>query len=405
MFPKSSVFAVVALAAFVSLGAFLFPQVVQAQDCLFDCPDLGSDPSFNPWFNSPQALDIAYCFDRDCVLNLKDSKGNPIFTGKSIPTPQVSQTNLSCPGSGEIVEILGTVVALLRDKKGNLVPNSAAQASLFIKILGVTCDTSSGTSIASRVVDVNELRTSVFDPASSITILPPTTPGTPASLTSKGKGWAGCPTDNTGTLSGKCAFPLGTEEFTVSQRANQLPATTTGPPVNRFQVGEVYRAVQSTKFVGVRDCKGDPQTIPPSIDPSTINCSVGEIVTGGDAQGLLTFGGNWSGSIDKTINPKSGTGPFDILSTVDFLSNILPDTVTASANNGPEVKATSCNDNFNQKIPAERCNFPARNLLPDGCQDGEIVNILVKGKLAITDGNGNDFRFVSKDDPICNNNP
>ena len=48
MFPKSSVFPVVALAAFVSLGALLLPQVVQAQECLFDCPDLGSDPSFNP---------------------------------------------------------------------------------------------------------------------------------------------------------------------------------------------------------------------------------------------------------------------------------------------------------------------------------------------------------------------
>src|SRR5262249_43714072 len=403
LFFKSSVFAVVALAAFVSLGAFLFPQVVQAQDCLFDCPDLGSDPSFNPWFNSPQALDIAYCFDRDCVLKLMDSKNKAIFTGNSIPTPQVEhKPGFSCPGTGN-VEISGTVVALLRDKKGNFLPDSAAQAELKIIILGASCF--SNPTRLSRVVGVSEPRTDVFDPTSSIIILPPNTPGTPASLTSKGKGWTGCPTDNTGTLSGKCAFPLGTEEFTVSQRANQLPATTTGPLVNRFQVGEVYRAVQSTKFVGVRDCKGDPQTIPPSIDPSTINCSVGEIVTGGDAQGLLTFGGNWSGSIDKTINPKSGTGPFDILSTVDFLSNILPDTVTASANNGPEVKATSCNDNFNQKIPAERCNFPARNLLPDGCQDGEIVNILVKGKLAITDGNGNDFRFVSKDDPICNNNP
>ena len=47
MFPKSSVFAVVALAAFVSLGALLFPQVGQAQ-CIWDC-DLGSDPNFNPW--------------------------------------------------------------------------------------------------------------------------------------------------------------------------------------------------------------------------------------------------------------------------------------------------------------------------------------------------------------------
>jgi hypothetical protein len=409
MFPKSSVLAVVAFAAFLSLGALLFPQVGQAQDCLFDCPDLGSDPSFNPWGNSPQALDIAYCFDRDCVLNLKDSKNNKIFTGNSIPTPHViHQPSFSCPGGPGSVDISGTVTALLRDNKGNLVPNSAAQAVLTIKVLDAICSVAgtgpTTTTILSRVVGVNEDRTLVFDPTSSIIILPPTTPGTPASLTSKGKGWTGCPTDNTGTLSAPCAFPLGVEEFTAGQRANHLPATTTVPQVNQFQLGEVYRAVQSTKFVGIRDCKGDPQTVSPPIDFSTIACSPGEILTGGDAQGVLTFGGNWSGSVNKTINPKSSTGPFDILSTVDLLSNILPDTVTASADNGPEVKATSCSDNFNQNPPAERCTFPAKALLPNGCTNGVRVNILVKGKLAIQDGSGNDFRFVSKDDPICNSN-
>src|SRR5882724_9702490 len=35
MFPKSSVCAVVALAAFMSLGAFLFPQVGHAQECVW----------------------------------------------------------------------------------------------------------------------------------------------------------------------------------------------------------------------------------------------------------------------------------------------------------------------------------------------------------------------------------
>src|SRR5262249_59822685 len=71
MFSKSSVFAVVALAAFVSLGALLLPQVAQAQcDPLWDglCPS-GSDPSSNPWFNSPQPqLDIGYCLDQACVV-------------------------------------------------------------------------------------------------------------------------------------------------------------------------------------------------------------------------------------------------------------------------------------------------------------------------------------------------
>src|SRR4030095_9190358 len=140
MFSKSSVLAVVALAAFLSLGALLFPQVAQAQDCLFDCPDLGSDPSFNPWGNSPQALDIAYCLDRECVINLKDSKNQKIFPPNSIPTPHVThQPDFSCSpvgvGSGDVV-ISGTVTALLRDKKGNLEPNSAAQAVLTIKVLG-----------------------------------------------------------------------------------------------------------------------------------------------------------------------------------------------------------------------------------------------------------------------------
>ena len=134
MFPKSSVFAVVALAAFVSLGALLLPHVVQAQDCLFDCPDLGSDPSFNPWGNSP-GFDIAYCFDRDCVLNLKDRFGTPIFTGNSIPTPHVTHdldptvTALNCPGTPPsspngpfTVTISGNVIAVTKDPLGSPPP-------------------------------------------------------------------------------------------------------------------------------------------------------------------------------------------------------------------------------------------------------------------------------------------
>jgi hypothetical protein len=198
-------------------------------------------------------------------------------------------------------------------------------------------------------------------------------------------------------------FPLGIEEFTAGQLASQLPATTGPVVVNRFQVGEVYRAVQLTKFVGVRDCKGDPQDagVPPASlpapDTSTIDCSAGEILTGGDAQGLLTFGGNWSGSVNKTINPKSSTGPFDILTP--FFGSILPNTVTASANDGPEVPNKGCNDIVNQQT--ERCIFPANKLLPNGCTSGVDVNILVRGKLDIQDGNGNDIRFVSKDKVTC----
>ena len=99
-----TVLTVVAFAAFLSLGVLLFPQVVQADDCLFDCGDLGSYPSGNPWGNSPQALDIVYCFDRDCVLNLKDGSGNPIFTGNIIPTPHVKHdvtpNVTTCPATG-----------------------------------------------------------------------------------------------------------------------------------------------------------------------------------------------------------------------------------------------------------------------------------------------------------------
>src|SRR5437870_21256 len=83
MFYRSSVFAIVALAAFISLGALLLPQVAQAQECVWDC-DMGSDILDNPWGNSP-GYDIVYCFDQDCVKKLTDSSGNPLFTG-TIPT-------------------------------------------------------------------------------------------------------------------------------------------------------------------------------------------------------------------------------------------------------------------------------------------------------------------------------
>jgi hypothetical protein len=385
MIPKSSVFAVVALASFMSLGTLLLPQVVQAQDCLFDCPDLGSDPSFNPWGNSPQALDIVYCFDRDCVLNLKDSKKKPIFTGNSIPTPQVSHTpDFSCPvnpgTSTGNVTISGQVVALLRDPKtGNLNPLSAAQATLTIVIKDVTCTVSpGGATTVSKVltldpnVPTGQPRTDVIE--GSITILSPIP-----------SAWGpSCPTNPTA----QCAFPLGIVEFRNNRDLeNHLPATTTFP-----KVGEVYRAVKSTRFVGIRDCKGDANGL-----PSTIACSAGAILTGGNAEGLFTFDGNWSGAGTKTINPKSGTGPFDIITPL--FGSILPNTVTASANNGPEVPTTGCNDMPSQGV--ERCSFPARTLLPNGCTENEPVDILVRGKLDIGVG-GTDFRFVSKDNPICN---
>jgi len=202
-------------------------------------------------------------------------------------------------------------------------------------------------------------------------------------------------------------FPLGTEEFGAGALPNQLPATTTGPPLNRYQVGEVYRAVKLDKFVGLRYCKGDPQDagVLPNPNPSTINCSAGEILTGQNDQGLFTFPGNWSGSGTKTINSQSGTGPFDILANQlaadgqQLLFHIIPETVTASADNGPEVPNRGCNDQPSQGT--ERCFFTAKNLLPNGCTSGVPVDILVRGQLDIQDGNGNNFKFVSKDNPTC----
>ncbi len=392
MFPKSSVFAAVAWAAFLSLGALLFPQVVQAQ-CLFDCVDLGSDPSANPFGNSPQALDLAYCFDRACVLNLTDSSGNPIFTGNNIPTPHVVHNVLpsvtTCDGTipGPYTVTISTppgdyVVALLRDPAtGTLIPGTQALATLNIVIEGVTCSVSGNGQILSKVLTldpnfaVGAPRTDVFDKTSNITILPPIP-----------SGWVGCPTPLATT---QCQFPLGIVEFkTKHDLGVELPATSAVPSVNSFQVGEVYRGVTSTKFVGVRDCKGDP-SVPPA-SPSTIACSVG----GGDAQGLFTFLGNWSGATNHTINPNSGNNPFDI--QTPLFGDILPDTVTASANNGPEVPNNGCN-----AIPShttERCFFTASALLPNGCTPGAPVNILVRGKLNI---NGTEFGFASRDNPTC----
>ena len=133
------------------------------------------------------------------------------------------------------------------------------------------------------------------------------------------------------------------------------------------------------------------------ISRPTIARPGGEILTGGNAEALFTFDGNCLGAGTKTINPKSNTGPFDIITPL--FGSILPNTVTASANNGPEVPTTGCNDMPSQSV--ERCSFPARTLLPDGCTENEPVDILVRGKLDIGVG-GTDFRFVSKDNPICN---
>ena len=381
MFSKSSVFVVVVFAAFVSLGVLLLPQVGQAQ-CVWDC-DLGSDPSFNPWGNSPQSqLDIAYCLDRDCVANLKDKNQNPIFTGNSIPVPLVQQEQdaFPCPGTGDVT-ISGNVVALLRDNHGNLKPESAARAFLFLNIKDVNCTAINGKTILSRVIQPNTSRTLVFGASSSITILAPTS-STPASLSTP-IGWTGCPSNKrTGLLTADCSFPLGIVEFNAAQLQNELPQTLT------FNLGEVYRAVESTRFVGVRDCKGDAN----STDPGTIACSTG----GGESLALFTFPGNWAGAQNHTINPNSGNTPFDIVTPL-FNLIVIDDPaqpIMATANDGPQVATTGCFTQDNQQTL--RCFFTATDLLPNGCTKNQPVIVLVTGNIL-----GETVGFQSHDNPTC----
>jgi hypothetical protein len=376
MFSKSSVFAVVALAAFVSLGALLFPQVGQAQ-CVWDC-DLGSDPSYNPWGNSPQSqLDIAYCIDRDCVVRNFSPLIGPIPSATTDVGQDVVPQTCGDPTKVD-VRIFGPVVAMLRDGTGSLIAGSAAQAFLDITIKCVTVTgLGSGSSTLSRVVAPKEPRTNVFAATSNIRILSSST--TP-SLSSP-KGWTGCPTKG-GILSGDCAFPLGIVEFNNNNAIeNELPAA---PP---FLQGEVFRAVELTRFVGVRNCKGDPNG-----GSSTIACSVG----GGQSLALLSLPGNWSGANAHTFNPGSGSNPYDIdISTLPPGVSILPNTVLASANGGNPILPNRCNEIPSQNV--ERCFFNAKDFNVV-CKTGDDVTLLVTGQLE-------DGRKFQSTDPLltCSN--
>jgi hypothetical protein len=286
------------------------------------------------------------------------------------------------------VEISGKVVAMLRDGTGSLIAGSAAQAKLLITVecVTVTGAVGGGSSTLSRVVVPKELRTNVFKADSNITILKPVT-GTPASL-SQPVGWTGCPTNNKGILSGDCAFPIGIVEFNNNNAIqNELPAAAP------FLQGEVFRAEESTRFVGLRDCKGPADPTPNSIDPATIQCSVG----GGQSLALLQLTGNWSGAISHSFNPTKGSNPYDIdLSTLP--PGISVDTgvpVLASANGGNTIQATGCNEIPSQDV--DRCFIVARDLNVV-CKTGAHVTLLVTGQL--TDG-----RKFESTDPLltCNN--
>jgi len=380
MFSRKFVFAVVALAAFVALGLLLFPQHVQAQEgCVWDC-DLGSDPFFNPWGNSPQSqLDIAFCIDQGCVFqNLVPTLG-PIPSSSISVGLLPSAPSTACTNGGDTdVTISGPVVAWLRDATGNIVPGSPAQASLSItvKCAKTTGAPGSGSSTITRAVTPKEPRTNVFAATSNIKIFGqtiPTSPNTPS-------GWTGCTTF-------PCAFALGIVEFNNNNAiAAALPA---GPAPLPYLQGEVFRADEATRFVGVRDCKGTADTSPLTIDPTTIQCSSGgggnqSVSTGGgQSLALRQFLGNWSGATSHTFNPKSGSNPYDIdLSTLSNAISVVASSVLASANGGNPIPSSHCNAMPSQDV--ERCFFNANALLPGGCKTGDHVTLLVTGLL--TDG-------------------
>jgi hypothetical protein len=399
MFAKNSVFRVsataVALVGFMSLGALMFPQVAEAL-CLWNCT-LVSNANDDSGTNSPGKYQIRYCFDQDCLLNLTDSDGNHIFNATDVPSfPGVTQvlSNESCFDVDDEthttkVTVDGTVVAFREDSNGYPIPDSAAEAGFHVVVLGAACDdTGSGT--ISRIVSVNEDPQAVFgaapdyDPGSSITIRanPLYIPSLKNPLGWGENGAASCTTYSDGSLKYDCPFPLGVEEWNKQFKiANELPE------IFPYQEGEVYFADGSTHFVGLRMCKGDAN----STDPSTVRCSAGGI----ESDALFEFSGNWAGATNHTINPVSGSNPYDIFT--DRFASIDPSTVTASANGGPQVATTGCRQLASQT--ALRCYFVARDLLPDGCTSGQPVDLVVRGQVFVDIDTA--VKFVSTDNPIC----
>jgi hypothetical protein len=394
MFPKSSVFAVVALAAFVSLGVLLFPPIAQAQ-CLWgedgSC-DLGSDPLNNSGSFSP-GFSIVFCFDRPCVENLKDSQGNLIFTG-DIPNALVSQTlTAQCPvpninppvtTTTTDITITGTVVAVLKQTQGNqsnILPQSAAEATFTLGVKGATWDCSSTSlNTLSRVVGVGELPALIFDASSSITIRKnPVVNSGNSSLTAKMWGGAGCETNSDGTLTTDfCAFPLGIVQLTANKLSTELPAT--GQPPTGFSLGEVYRGVGSLHFVAARACKGDavsfstPILPPGPVNPSTIACSAGTFT----ANAVRQLGGEWV----SNFNPGSANSQFDIISP-EFFTFIDPTSVEATLVDAggipitPVVTASRCF--LRNSASALRCNFDAREFGLTQCPSPPSVPVVLRG--------------------------
>jgi hypothetical protein len=377
IFPTRLFFAVLALGAIVSLGAFVFPHVGHAQECVWDC-DLGSDFFDNPGENSP-GFSIVYCFDQPCVAGLG------IFSG-DIPTAKVTQTaNKSCPNTGITITVTGNVVAVLKDKNGNLQPDSAAEALFNVVVNNVTCSGTSPNSTLSRIVSLTDSPGAVFGGASNITIL---AHSSDPSLDSPNWAGTGCPTDKTGILTANCSFPLGID---VSKTDKELSAKF--PAVSGFfALKEVYHGNGLGRVVSMRMCKGDANKT-----SSSIACTVGgDVAVGGFvADAVFNFDGNWSGAQSHTFNPNSGSNPYDIITPL--FASIDATTVTASANGGTPVSPTGCNPMPSQGVL--RCTFIARDLAPNGCTPGP-VNLVVRGNVFPAEAN-RFVKFVSEDDPVC----
>jgi hypothetical protein len=383
MFSKSSVLAVVALAAFVSLGALLFPQVGQAQECIWDC-DLGSDPFDNTGSNSP-GFSIVYCFDQPCVVKL-DNEFN-IFTG-GIPTASVSQSvnnpPLVCDGSTpNTITISGNVIAVAR-KNGMFDAASAAEALFNLVVKEVICN--SLNNLESKI-KVGDAPGAVIE--GSITILnTPILNAGNLELT-KPSGWPGCTNDKkTGDL-GPCVYPLGNDQSnTPTQLLNKW-----GPnPV-------LYSGNALGRDVSTRMCKG-----PANKPVSSVVCGSGQNseVGGFVSDALFNVEVNWSGSGDKSFNPASNTGVIDIVTEL-FNSIVRNDPlhpVTCSANGGTPVIANSCSTMPGNTV---RCNCPAKDMLPGGCTKGEEVSVVVRGSVDSTEA-GRLVKFVGDDNPVCNTN-
>ena len=386
MFPKSSVFAVIAVAAFVSLGALLFPQVGQAQEeCIWNCY-LGSDFNNLPAENSPQ-FTIVYCFDQPCVESLGIFKGViPNASVQQCPSKFdhrakvekclidfVPPAAFECPVN---IMITGNVVAVLRDKNGNLDPESAAEASLFIVVKGVNCEgPGNPPPTLSRKVEAGEAPGAVFARESSLTIM---AHSRQSSLDSPNWGGTGCPTNKKGILTANCSFPLGID--------------------NTVGGLEVYHGEGFGRMVSMSMCKGDANK--PS---SSIACTVdGNPALGGfTADAVFIFDGNWLGIGDKKFNPNLKTGAFVIITPL-FDDIVLTDQkhpVTASANGGTPIPAQFCHPIRHHETLL--CFFSPRDLLPNGCTKGEPVNVKVGGNVFSLDA-GREVKFVSQDDPICN---